>query len=41
MGEVLEGHLSEQQLSQTELTRLASALIADIVPKPPKTDSKR
>ncbi len=41
VAEVLEGRLSEQQLAQKELARLAKDLIADMVPEPPKTDSKR
>jgi hypothetical protein len=41
MAEVLEGRLGEQKLSQTELATLASALIADMVPEPPATDSRR
>ena len=41
IAEMLDGRRSEQQLSQMDLTRLARALIADMVPKPPKTDLKR
>lgn len=41
MVEVLEGQLSDQQLSPKDLAKLASALIADMAPKPPKSDSKQ
>lgn len=41
MAEVLEGRFSEQRLAQKELAVLAKDLIAYMVPKPQKTDSKR
>ena len=41
MAELLNGQLSEQQLSHKDLTSVAKALIADMVPAPPKIDAKR
>lgn len=41
MAEILKGRLSEQQLAQKDLAKLANDLIADMVLDPPKTDSKR
>ena len=41
MAELLKGQLSEQQLSQMDLTSVARALIADMVHAPPKADAKR
>lgn len=40
MAEALESLLSEPKLSQTELATLASALIVDMMPEPPKTNSR-
>ena len=40
MAKLLKGQLSEQQLSQKDLTSVATALIADMVPAPPKADAK-
>jgi len=40
MAELLKGQLTEQQLSQKDLTSVARALIADMGPAPPKTDAK-
>ena len=40
MAQVLKGQLSEQQLSQGDLTILAKALIADMDATPPKTEAK-
>jgi len=40
MAQELKGQLSEQQLSQGDLTILAKALIADMDATPPKTDSE-
>lgn len=34
--QLLKGQLSERQLPSTELARVAKALIADMVPTPPK-----
>ena len=39
--QLLTGQLSERQLSSTELTRIASTLIADMVPALPKAEAKR
>lgn len=39
LAELLKGQLGEQQLSQKDLTSLASALIADMIPAPPKKDA--
>ncbi len=36
--QLLKGPLSERQLPPTELTRVAGALIADMVPAPPKAE---
>ena len=41
MEELLKGQLSEQQLSKRDLMSVAKALIADMMPAPPKTDAKR
>ena len=41
IAELLKGQLSEQQLSHVDLTSVAKALIANMVPAPPKTDAKR
>ena len=41
MAELLKGQLSGQQLSQGELTSLARALIADMVPTPPEAEAKQ
>jgi hypothetical protein len=41
MAELLKGQLGEQQLPQKDLTGLASALIADMVPAQQERDSKR
>ncbi len=41
MVEVMNGKLGAQQLSQVDLTSLASALIVDMVPAPPKMDAKQ
>lgn len=35
----LGGHLSVQPLTQSDLTKLATKLIADMVPKPAKQES--
>lgn len=40
MAELLKGQLSEQQLSPSDLTSVAKALIADMVPAQPKADAK-
>lgn len=40
VAELLKGQLSEQQLSPKDLTSVAKALIADIVPAQPKADAK-
>lgn len=41
MEEMLKGQLSERQLPRGELTNIATTLIADMVPAPPKTDAKQ
>lgn len=41
MAAELEGHLSTQPLTQSDLSKLATGLIADMVPKPTKKDSQR
>lgn len=41
LAEALEGHLSEQRLSRKDLASLASALITDMIPKPPETDPRQ
>lgn len=41
MAELLRGQLSEQQLSHVELANVAKALIASMVPAPPKKDADR
>ncbi|MCX5800714.1 MAG: hypothetical protein NTX17_04935 [Candidatus Eisenbacteria bacterium] len=41
MEKLLSGGLSEQPLSLTKLTSIAKALIADMVPTPPKTEPKQ
>jgi len=37
--ELLNGQLSERQLTPKELTRVARALIADMIPAPPKAEA--
>ena len=39
--QLLTGQLSERQLSSTELTKVASMLIADMVPASPKAEAKQ
>ncbi|MCK4546488.1 MAG: hypothetical protein KAW17_03510 [Candidatus Eisenbacteria sp.] len=39
--ELLNGQLSERQLRPTELTSVAAALISDMVPPPPKLETKQ
>lgn len=41
MAEALKGHLSEQQLSQMDLAKLARAFLTDMASMPPKTDAKQ
>lgn len=39
--QLLNGPLSERQLPSTELTIIAKALLADMVPAPPKGEAKQ
>jgi len=41
MDQLLKGLLSERLLPSTELTSVARALIADMVPAPPKAEVKQ
>lgn len=41
IAQLLTGQLSDGQLSSTELTKVASALIGDMVPAPPKAEAKQ
>ena len=41
MAELLKGQLSQQQLSQMDLTSLATELIAAMVLSPPTVDAKQ
>ncbi len=41
MEELLNGQLSERQLPSTELTIIAKALLADMVPAAPKAEAKQ
>lgn len=41
MEELLKGELSERQLPPLELTKVARALIEDMVPAPPKAEAKQ
>jgi len=40
MGKLINGQLSERPLSPLELAKVADALIEDMIPTPPKADSK-
>ncbi len=40
IAQLLADQLSERQLSPTELAKIANALVADMIPTPPKTDAK-
>jgi len=40
IAELLTGQLIERQLSPTELAKVASVLIGDMSPAPPKVDAK-
>jgi hypothetical protein len=39
IAQLLAGQLSEQQLSPTELGKVASGLLADMIPAPAKADA--
>ena len=39
--QLLRGQLSERQLSSTEIMKVAMALIADMVPAPPKGEANQ
>ena len=39
--DLLRDQLSERQLTPTELRSIATALIADMVPTPPKAETKK
>ena len=41
IAQLLMGPLTERQLSPTELAKVASALIVDMVPAPPKAEAKQ
>lgn len=41
MEKLLNGQLSERQVPTVELTSIATALIADMAPTPPKAETKQ
>lgn len=41
MAELMNGQLRQKQLSHLDLTGVAKALIANMVPAPPRPDAKR